>query len=148
MTQNLLPPRVELKMVKDTTVTYNYQITCPDDIYKVLKSFLEDQPQEMLVVIPVDTKNKILGMVVVYQGNVNTSIVRVSEVIRPAILMNATAFAIAHNHPSGDSTPSPEDVQMTRTIKEAGDLMGIELLDSVIVGFERYTSLKERSLGF
>jgi DNA repair protein RadC len=104
--------------------------------------------QEHLVVITLDTKNRILSKETLYIGNVNTSVIRISEVLRPAIRQNAPAILISHNHPSGDPSPSPEDVHITRQIVEAGRLMGIEVLDHLIIGQQRYVSLKERGLGF
>ena len=104
--------------------------------------------QEHLRTILLDTKNRVLESPTVYKGNVNSSIIRVSEVFRQAIRANATALIVAHNHPSGDPTPSPEDIQVTRSIVEAGDLLGVEVLDHLIIGHQRFVSLKERGLGF
>ena len=95
-----------------------------------------------------DTKNRVLASPTIYIGNVNSSIVRVSEVFRDAVRENATALIVAHNHPSGDPTPSPEDVQVTRHIVEAGQLLGIDVLDHLVIGHQRYVSLKELGLGF
>ncbi|MDX1520385.1 MAG: JAB domain-containing protein, partial [Anaerolineae bacterium] len=84
----------------------------------------------------------------VYVGNVNSSIIRVAEVFRDAVRHNATALILAHNHPSGDPTPSPEDVNVTRSVVAAGNLLGIEVLDHLVIGHQRFVSLKERGLGF
>jgi DNA repair protein RadC len=78
----------------------------------------------------------------------NSSVVRVAEVFREAIRCNAAAIIVAHNHPSGDPTPSPEDIRVTRDLRQAGTLLDIELLDHVIIGAQRYVSMKERGLGF
>lgn len=83
-----------------------------------------------------------------YKGSLNSSVVRVAEVFREAIRCNAAAIIVAHNHPSGDPTPSPEDIRVTRDIRQAGTLLDIELLDHVIIGAQRYVSMKERGLGF
>jgi DNA repair protein RadC len=104
--------------------------------------------QEHLRTVLLDTKNRVLSSHTVYIGNVNSSIIRVSEVFREAIRENATALIVAHNHPSGDPSPSPEDIRVTRSIVEAGDLLGIEVLDHLIIGHQRFISLKERGLGF
>jgi DNA repair protein RadC len=104
--------------------------------------------QENLRTILLDTKNRVLASPTVYVGNVNSSIIRVSEIFREAIRVNATALIVAHNHPSGDPTPSPEDVNVTRSIVEAGHLLGIEVLDHLVIGHQRFVSLKERGLGF
>jgi DNA repair protein RadC len=104
--------------------------------------------QEHLRVILLDTKNLVLSSPTIYQGNVNSSIIRVAEVFREAVRENATSLIVAHNHPSGDPTPSPEDVQVTRSFGEAGRLLGIEVLDHLVIGHQRFVSLKERGLGF
>jgi DNA repair protein RadC len=74
--------------------------------------------------------------------------VRISEILRPAIRANAAAIIVAHNHPSGDSTPSPEDVRVTKAVVEAAELLDIDVLDHLIIGRGRYTSLKSKGLGF
>jgi DNA repair protein RadC len=81
-------------------------------------------------------------------GSLNTSVIRIGELFRAAIKENAAAFIVAHNHPSGDPSPSPEDVNVTRQIRQAGQLLDIDLLDHIIIGHQRYVSLKERGLGF
>jgi DNA repair protein RadC len=107
--------------------------------------FLE---QEHLRLILLDTRNRVISTPSVYVGSLNTSVVRIGELFRAAIKDNAAAFIVAHNHPSGDPSPSPEDVTVTRQIVQSGKLLDIELLDHVIIGRQRYVSLKERGLGF
>lgn len=124
------------------------QITSPTDAANLLMLEMGCLEQENLRTILLDTKNRVLDSPTVYVGNVNASIIRVSEIFRDAIRTNATAMIVAHNHPSGDPTPSPEDVQVTRSIVEAGNLLGIELLDHLIIGHQRFVSLRERGLGF
>ena len=87
-------------------------------------------------------------MPVVYVGNVNSAVLRLAEVFRPAIQDNAAAIIVAHTHPSGDPTPSPQDVDVTREIVQAGELLGIKVLDHLVIGQERFVSLKESGLGF
>lgn len=124
------------------------QITCPTDAANLLMLEMGSLEQEHLRTILLDTKNRVLESPTVYQGNVNSSIIRISELFRQAIRANATALIVAHNHPSGDPTPSPEDIQVTRSIVEAGNLLGVEVLDHLIIGRQRFVSLKERGLGF
>lgn len=124
------------------------QITSPTDAANLLMLEMSGLEQEHLRTILLDTKNRVLASPTVYVGNVNSSIIRVSEIFREAVRANATALIIAHNHPSGDPTPSPEDVQVTRSVIEAGSLLGIELLDHLVIGHQRFVSLKERGLGF
>ena len=84
----------------------------------------------------------------VYRGTVNEVRIRVGEVFRKAVMSNCSGIVVVHNHPSGDPTPSPEDVRVTRSIREAGTLMNVDVLDHVIIGNSRFTSMKERRLGF
>ncbi len=124
------------------------QITSPADAANMLMLEMGSLEQENLRIILLDTKNRVLRSPTIYIGNVNSSIIRVGEVFREAVRENATALIIAHNHPSGDPTPSPEDIHVTRSFVEAGILLGIEVLDHVIIGHQRFVSLKERGLGF
>ncbi|MBN1992920.1 MAG: DNA repair protein RadC [Anaerolineae bacterium] len=124
------------------------QITCPADVANLLMLEMGCLEQENLRVLLLDTKNRVLGNKTIYVGNVNSSIIRIGEVFREAVRHNATALILAHNHPSGDPTPSPEDVQVTRSVVEAGVLLGIEVLDHLVIGHQRFVSLKERGLGF
>jgi DNA repair protein RadC len=124
------------------------QITSPLDAANLLMLEMGSLEQEHLRVLLLDTKNRVLSSPTVYVGNVNSSIIRVSEVFREAVRENATALIVAHNHPSGDPTPSPEDVRVTRNLVEAGSLLGIEVLDHLVIGRQQFVSLKERGLGF
>ncbi len=124
------------------------QITSPSDAAALLMGEMAYLEQEHLRLLLLDTKNRVLATPTVYKGNVNTTVVRIAELFREAIRHNSTGLIVAHNHPSGDPTPSSEDVQMTRQITEAGRLLGVEVLDHVIIGGNRFVSLKERGLGF
>lgn len=105
-------------------------------------------PQEHIRVILLDTANRVIAIPTLYIGTVNTAILRVAELYREAIARNAPAVIVAHNHPSGDPTPSPEDVQLTRKLVQAGELLDIVLLDHIIIGGQEWRSLKEMRLGF
>jgi DNA repair protein RadC len=124
------------------------QITSPADAANLLMLEMAHLEQEHLRVLLLDTKNRVQASPTIYKGNVNTSVIRIAELFREAIRHNSTAMIAVHNHPSGDPTPSPEDVQVTRHIVEAGNLLDIEVLDHLIIGQGRYVSLKERGLGF
>src|SRR5947209_10994319 len=104
--------------------------------------------QEYLRVVLLDTKNHVVDIRDVYRGSLNTSMIRVSEVFRDAVRENCAAIIVAHNHPSGDPTPSPEDVRVTRDLVAAGKLLDIEVLDHLVIGHNRYVSLKQQKLGF
>ena len=124
------------------------QVRTPADAANMLMMEMGLLDQEHLRVILLDTKNHVLGVATVYIGNVNTAVIRVGELFRDAIRQNCAAIIVVHNHPTGDPTPSPEDVRITEQIVEAGKLMDIEVLDHLILGRQRYVSLKERGLGF
>jgi DNA repair protein RadC len=124
------------------------QITSPADAAALLMVEMAHLEQEHMRLLLLDTKNRVLASPTLYKGNVNTTVVRVAELFREAIRHNSTALIVAHNHPSGDPTPSPEDVQMTRQIVQAGELLGTEVLDHLVIGHNRFVSLKERGLGF
>ena len=98
--------------------------------------------------ILLDTRNRVLSMPTLYVGSLNSSVVRVGELFRAAIRENAAALIVAHNHPSGDPSPSPEDVNVTRQLVRAGKLLDIDVLDHIVIGQQRFVSLKERGLGF
>ncbi len=121
-------------------------INCPDDVRRLLGPEMAPLAQEQLRVLLLNTRNMVVGQRVVYQGNVNSSIVRPAEVLRPAVIEAVPSIIISHNHPSGDPTPSPEDAAITRELAQAAKLLGIELLDHVVIGGEKFVSLKERGL--
>ena len=125
------------------------QITCPQDAANLLSAEMSILPQEHLVVLLLNTRNQVVGKRQIYIGTVNSSAVRPAEVLRPAIRENAPSIIVVHNHPSGDPTPSAEDVSVTRDLINAGKLLDIELLDHLVIGQGgRFVSLKERGLGF
>jgi DNA repair protein RadC len=104
--------------------------------------------QEHMRAVILDSKNHVIKVHTVYIGSLNSAVVRVGELFREAIRINAAAVIVAHNHPSGDPTPSPEDVHVTRQIVEAGKLLNIDVLDHLVISQGRWVSLKERGLGF
>lgn len=138
----------ELNDALYTHPTERPSVRAPDAAYEVLRPFLEPLQHEELWVLNLDTRNRVKNLTKLYQGNVNSSQVRVGEVFRQAISDNTPSIIIAHNHPSGDPSPSPQDIALTRAIAEAGKLLDINVLDHIVVGAGRYVSLKERGLGF
>ena len=123
-------------------------VRSPADVAQLLMAEMAHLEQEHFRVLFLNTRNRLLGSETVYVGNLNASHIRVSEVFRNAIKRNCAAVIVAHNHPSGDPTPSPEDVEVTRQLVAAGNLLDIEVLDHLIVGQQRFVSLRERGLGF
>ena len=124
------------------------QIKSPEDAARLLWDMSRLEQEEMRTLM-LDTKNRVMARATVYQGSVHTTIVRIGELFREAIRSNATSIILAHNHPSGDPTPSPEDAAITREIVKAGTLLDIDVLDHLVIGAQgKFTSLKERGLGF
>jgi DNA repair protein RadC len=129
------------------------QLTGPQDAYALLRGEMSLLEQESVRVILLNTKNRVQAVSQVSLGSLNSSVVRVGEVFKEAVRQQAAAIVMAHNHPSGDPTPSPEDIAITRKVVEAGELLDIKVLDHVIIGRETpsrhgWVSLKERQLGF
>ncbi len=114
-----------------------------EKVANIAREILNNQPKEQFWIFLLDTKNKIIGMTMISQGTLNSSLVHPREVYQPAILANASAIIAVHNHPSGDTTPSREDLGVTSRLIKAGDILGIKLLDHVIIG-DGYVSLRER----
>ena len=123
-------------------------VSSPQDVYNLLGAEMAFLDQEHLRVILLTTKNEVRGTQEIYKGNVNSSVVRVAEVLRPALRENCPSIIIVHNHPSGDPMPSPEDIIITRQLRSSGEMMDIELLDHIIIGGHGFVSLKEKGLGF
>jgi DNA repair protein RadC len=123
-------------------------INSPADAAALVQSEMSLLEKEHLRVLLLDRRNQVLEIVEVYQGSVNSSQVRVGEIFRAAVQRLASAIVVAHNHPSGDPSPSPDDVAVTRAIVQAGKLLDIETLDHLVIGHGRWVSLKERGLGF
>lgn len=123
-------------------------INSPADAAALLQYEMSALEQEHLRVMLLDRRNRVLEVVEVYKGSVNSSQVRVGELFKDAIRTNASAVIVAHNHPSGDPTPSPDDVAVTRAIVQAGKLLDIDVLDHLVIGQGKWVSLKERGLGF
>lgn len=124
------------------------QVRSPAEAAELLMAEMGLLEQEQLRTILLDTRNTVIGIPIIYQGSLNSAAIRVGEMFRHAIKANAAAMIVAHNHPSGDPAPSPEDVRVTRSIVEAGKLLDIDVLDHVVIGHQRFVSMKERGLGF
>jgi RadC-like JAB domain len=124
------------------------QIKSPQDIASLLMIEMGLLDQEEFRTVMLDTRNRLQGIVTVYRGSLNTSMIRVGEVYKEALRRNSASIIIAHNHPSGEPTPSPEDVLVTRQIVEAGKLLDVECLDHLVIGQGKWLSMRERGLGF
>ena len=120
----------------------------PDDAAALVQYEMGALEHEELRVVLLDVRNRVLDVVTIYQGSTTSAQVRVGELFKPAVRRNAPAVIVIHNHPSGDPSPSPEDVALTRAIIQAGNLLDVNVLDHLVIGRGRYISLKERGLGF
>lgn len=124
----------------------NFKISSPKNIASMLMNEMTDLNQEVLKLIMLNTKNEVVGIKDVFKGSLNTSIVHPREIFREAIKRNSASIIICHNHPSGDPTPSKEDINITIRLKECASIMGIELLDHIIIGNTKFVSLKEKGI--
>ena len=149
--------RINLSLLGEIAMRYDVEtqperpdhppsIITPKDVHTLLAPEMSGLAQEQLRVLLLDTKNKVVGQRVVYQGNISSAIVRPAEVLRPAVVEAVPSIIVSHNHPSGDPTPSPEDAACTRDMSQAAKLLGIDLLDHIVIGGKRFVSLKERGL--
>lgn len=122
----------------------------PEEVANFVQYEMAVLDQEQLRVILLDTRNRFQKMITLYTGSLNSSTVRIGELFKEAIRMNAASIILVHNHPSGDPSPSPEDINLTRAAVQAGKLLDIEVLDHIIIGYGpgKYSSLKKKELGF
>ena len=121
-------------------------IGSPQDVHSLLGPEMSALAQEQLRVLLIDTRSQVVGQRTIYQGNVSSAIVRTAEVFRPAVIEAVPSVIVVHNHPSRDPNPSPDDVAITRKLKQAAELLDIDLLDHVVIGGKRHVSLKDRGL--
>jgi len=136
---------ISVKLVKESSLLYKERnIRSPEDAYKLMKHFLGDLDREAFIVISLDVKNSPLSINICHLGSLNASIVHPREVMKSVILSNAASYMVGHNHPSGNSSPSNEDIEVTKRLAEAGKIIGIELLDHIIVCTDNFVSLKEK----
>lgn len=137
-------PRYRVMLVKESPAHPSpIRIKDSQTAYQLLDPLFDGLDREHFMIVALDAKHSVIGINTVSIGSVTLSIVHPREVFKPAILMNASAVLLAHNHPSGDSTPSQEDRALTRRIKEGGELLGIAVLDHVVLGDGRYYSFAD-----
>jgi DNA repair protein RadC len=123
-------------------VDARYKITTPADAANLVMLDLAYLDTEQMRILLLDAKGQLVEKISSYQGTANSSVLRAAEVFRPAIIRNCTGLILCHNHPSGDPTPSPEDIEATEQLVEAGRILDIELVDHIIIGHQRFVSLK------
>lgn len=135
---------VQVKLVREKTMHYkDRKIRSPRDAYELMREFLGDVDREHFIVLCLDTKNQPTCIQVVHIGSLNSSIVHPREVLKSALLSNAASIIVAHNHPSNISDPSPEDIEVTKRLADAGEIIGVSLLDHLIICTDTFKSLKE-----
>jgi DNA repair protein RadC len=120
-----------------------YQVRTPADAANLVMLDLAYLDTEQMRILLLDAKSQLVEKISLYQGTANSSVLRAAEVFRPAIIRNCPGLILCHNHPSGDPTPSPDDLETTRRLEEAGRILDIELVDHIIIGHQRFVSLKE-----
>ncbi len=136
------------KRLSLTSPEDNPQIKSPEDVASLVMADMALLEQEHLRTLLLDAKNRVQSLHTVYVGKLDGVNIRVGDVFREAVRRSAAAMVVVHNHPSGDPTPSPEDVRVTEQMVQAGKLLDIEVLDHLVIGRNRYVSMKERGLGF
>lgn len=125
-----------------------FSVRSPADAAELVRYEMGSLPVEELRVILLNTRNQVMRVLTTSRGSTNSASVRVSEVFQAAVRENAMSIIVVHNHPSGDPTPSPEDVALTRALVQSGKLMDIQVLDHMVIGLGRWISMKEKGLGF
>lgn len=141
---------LSVRQVKESGHLYDVdkRVRGPEDVARIVEAVLHLSvaAEERFGIFSLNIKNEVIGVHVLSMGSLNASIVHPREVFKAAILNNAGAIVAFHNHPSGNTTPSPEDIELTQRLADCGSLLGIELLDHIIVGGNRHTSIKETGL--
>lgn len=139
-------PVYRCQLVREGSVKTTPSLTSNERAAKVAREYLSDSPCEQVIVLLLDMKNRVIGVAQVTTGTLDSSLLHAREFFRPAILANAASVIMAHNHPSGIVDPSPEDRAITAKVRTAGGVLGIDVLDSLIVGEDEVYSLVTDSL--
>lgn len=133
-------PDYKVMLIKDSSVPSDKKrIGSPVDVVSMFETYLDGADREHFCIAMLDRKNNILGINTVSIGTISTSIVHPREVFKPALIIGASGIILCHNHPSGDTNPSRDDIEITNRLKEAGKILGIEIVDHVIIGDDYYS---------
>lgn len=138
-------PVVRVQAVRERTVVYETAIGGPVDLAAAIRALIGDMDREGFVVIHLNAKHKIVSLEVAAVGTLTAVLVSPSSVFKGALLANAASIALGHLHPSGDPTPSPEDLALTRQLMQAGEVLGVRVVDHVVIGEDCHVSLRETS---
>ena len=141
-------PRYDIRLIRDGRLSLEETpiIRRPEDTLPILEAELSELAFERFIALALSTKNHVVAVLPVSSGSLNASIVHPRELFQRAILSNAASIIVCHNHPSGDPTPSPEDIALTRKLVEAGLLLDIPVLDHIVLGYAKFVSFKEKGL--
>ncbi len=140
-------PICHVRLIRDGSITADRNIIRgPEDAYTILKGYFVDLPNEHFLAMLLNTKNHVIAVTPVSTGSLNASIVHPRELFQRAILSNSASVILAHNHPSGDPSPSPEDLELTQALAAAGKVLDIAVIDHIILGDGYWVSLKERGI--
>ena len=140
-------PRYRVALVREgCSRTGVKHVHAPEDVHAIIATEYAEAVVETAMMLALDTKNKVIGIFEISRGSLNASIIHPRDVYQRAIVVNAASVILVHNHPSGDPTPSPEDCHLTEQVAKAGKILDIPVLDHVIMGDHRYTSLKEKGV--
>lgn len=134
------------KRIRNRDSIRKYKVTSPEDIYDLYEERFRYENVEYFFVVLLDTKNQIIGEVVASKGDLNKTIVNPREIFKIAIKRSCNSLMLVHNHPSGDSRPSKGDIQITRRLIECGEILGINILDHVIIGYNEFFSMRRENL--
>lgn len=137
--------RIETVLIREKTEPFNILIRSSRDVYDAFK-FIADRTQESLYVVCLNVKNKVIGYSEIAKGTLNTCAIDMKELVRIPLLINAASVIILHNHPSGDTQPSQDDIAITHRIKDSLSLFGIRLVDHIVIGDDNYSSLLEKGV--
>ena len=135
-----------VRLCEDRSLYSTCPISCPDDLVGLLRREMETYDREHVMLVCLNTKNQPINVSTVAIGGLSGAGLRVADIYKTALLSNASRIMLAHNHPSGDPTPSRDDIEITKRIREAGELLGIQLLDHIVVGNNTYCSMQERGI--
>jgi DNA repair protein RadC len=141
-------PLYSTRLVRETEFTYptRFQVTKPSEVATILQDYFRDKDREELLAVLLDTANTVTGLSQISVGGLSSSVVEPRQIFKTAMLANAAAIILAHQHPSGNPEPSQEDIQITSQIAEAGEVMDIPVYDHLIIAEADYTSLADRGV--
>jgi DNA repair protein RadC len=141
---------IKVKSLEVREIEYAYykrpKINGMDDVVQVVKPMIADPNKEFFMALYLNTKNGVLKQEVVSIGSLGANIVHPREIFKTACMISASSIIVAHNHPSGDPSPSREDIELTKNLSEAGKMIGIEMLDHVIIGYDKNYGFKESGI--